>query len=81
MSYTVTRTELDSVYQVERTCPECREACTTRVPAQGLWLWEHGTPIQDAFPELEPGDREQIRSGVHASCWKQMFGPMFTPTP
>lgn len=35
---------------------------------------QNGVLIQDAFPELDPGTRELIKTGTHDKCWKQMFG-------
>jgi len=29
--------------------------------------------IQDAFPYLSTGEREQIMTGTHPECWEKMF--------
>lgn len=56
-------------YLVVRDCPFCNEGCVTKVPAQGLWNWEHGEFAQTAFPTLTATEREQVMTGTHAECW------------
>jgi hypothetical protein len=29
--------------------------------------------VQDAFPYLSAGEREQIMTGTHPECWEKMF--------
>lgn len=31
------------------------------------------TYIQDALPDRSVGERELIKSGIHGSCWDEMF--------
>ena len=38
-----------------------------------LYDWENGTPIQDAFPTLTPGQREFIKSGITEEQWTETF--------
>lgn len=56
-------------YDLVRMCPLCREESRVVVPAQGLFEYEHGAFVQKAFPEMTPGEREQVMSGTHEACW------------
>ena len=37
-------------------------------------LWQSGMLIQDAFPMLDAGQREFIKTGITPEEWDQMFG-------
>lgn len=41
---------------------------------KGVKAYEQGTFIQDAFPNLDIDQREQIISGTHPKCWIELFG-------
>lgn len=56
-------------YLIVRDCPLCGQGCSTVVPSQGLWDWEHGKFVQEAFPNLSADDREQVMTGTHPWCW------------
>jgi hypothetical protein len=36
--------------------------------------WTRGMKVQDAFPELTPGQRELMISGTCEPCFDKMFG-------
>ena len=36
--------------------------------------WKGGLLIQDAFPNLTPGEREFIKTGITPKVWKETFG-------
>ena len=55
-------------YAIVRNCTFCEGGTATIVHGQGLWEWEHGTFAQHAFPELTPGEREQLITGTHSEC-------------
>jgi hypothetical protein len=45
-----------------------------------LGVWEigvvkraQGEYIQDAFPTLSAGEREQLMTGIHSECWDKEF--------
>lgn len=42
--------------------------------ARGVAMRDAGHFVQDAFPHLSADLREQIISGTHPECWKEMFG-------
>ena len=38
-------------------------------------LWESGTKIQDAMPDVPAPLREYVKSGITPEEWRQTFGP------
>lgn len=67
----------DTELIVEHTTPPC-SLCnlggTVSIPASAVALLEAGVPVHDALPDMPRSVREQIISGIHGSCWTQMFG-------
>lgn len=64
---------------IEKTCPVCHK--TSRIEVDEDAYDAYTTPrewggklIQDAFPNLSPGEREQIKTGIHPECWDKLFG-------
>ena len=60
-----------------RRCIRCGEAGEIKIPSEiyfaGIKKREQGALIQDAFPTLTNEQREQIISGIHPQCWKEIF--------
>jgi hypothetical protein len=61
-------------------CIQCGKRGTVLAPRKaweawyGLGVVEGPRPfIQDAFPMLSAGEREQILTGTHPKCWDEMF--------
>lgn len=73
VGYVVLRSEDRGSYTILRKCPLCGKPSEVEVPAQGLWEWEHGAFVQKAFPDLTPGQREQVMNGAHEDCFDQAF--------
>jgi hypothetical protein len=67
------RTEFYSVVETPR-CVHCGYKGEVEVPNSGLARRSAGALIQDAFPDLSRGLREQLVSGTHPECWAEMFG-------
>ena len=44
------------------------------VTQEQIALWENGTLIQDAMPNLSADEREFIKTGVTPSEWSDFFG-------
>lgn len=42
------------------------------VPAQFV-AWQTGMTIQDAFPNLTPGEREFVKTGITPMEWDKVF--------
>lgn len=55
-------------------CPFCAKAREVEVNEQDYWDWEDGTLAQDAFPYLDPEEREVLITGICPTCWDSMFG-------
>jgi hypothetical protein len=55
-------------------CSVCGYKGRVEVLASGVRARNAGALIQDAFPELDKGIREQIKSGIHPECWTNLFG-------
>lgn len=55
-------------------CGVCGDYGQVEVPMQGFLVRQLGGLIQDAFPDLDKGLREQIVSGTHPNCWDMVYG-------
>ena len=64
----------EMVTVVETHCPFCGEIHCVEVPVEGLLMWEQGTPIQRAMPNLSADEREMLISGICPDCWRKTFG-------
>lgn len=65
----------DGKVQIETRCPECKLFHTVEVNANDYESWKAGAHVQDAFPYMHPGVREQLVSGIDPVCWELIFGP------
>ena len=55
-------------------CVKCSKPNMVVVSSEGLGnYFANGVKAQDAFPELNPAERELFISGVCGTCWDQMF--------
>ena len=55
-------------------CHICGESGIVEVPAPGFFAYQLGALIQDAFPQLSPALREQLKTGYHPECYALMAG-------
>jgi hypothetical protein len=62
-----------AAYIIVRGCPFCKKPSRVKVSGEGLWKWEHGALVQNAFPDLDAGQREQVLTGIHPECWDKSF--------
>ena len=59
---------------VSVTCPFCLKGDHVLVPLEGFCEWKNGeSVIQEAMPDLSPGEREQLMTGICAPCWDETF--------
>lgn len=59
---------------IERICPVCGRVTVLEVDSEQFLHWQLGTPVQKAFPELSPLERETIVTGVCSDkCWDWLF--------
>lgn len=64
----------NTTYSVETPkCFYCGDFGVVEVPMAGFLRRQMGALIQDAYPELSVGLREQIMSGTHPDCWQEVF--------
>lgn len=56
-----------------RRCFHCGREGEVTVTQEGLTAYNGGEYAQVAFPELDKALREQIISGTHSDCWREMF--------
>lgn len=55
-------------------CSECRTGFHLQVGLDQYEAWSEGTYVQEAFPDMAPGDRELFFiSGVCPPCWNHML--------
>jgi hypothetical protein len=54
-------------------CRHCGYKGEVEVLNSGLFRWRAGTLIQEALPDLGADLREQLMTGMHPECWKEMF--------
>ena len=55
------------------TCPSCGMEKFIDVDEEKLDAWIGGKLIQDAFPDLSPQEREEIKTGFCEKCWNEMW--------
>jgi hypothetical protein len=58
---------------IEKQCPRCGQTNTLEVKTLGFEMWQKGSFIQDALPELTPSQREILQTGIDAKCWEEIF--------
>lgn len=55
-------------------CVMCGKDHSVAVDFEDFQDWENGKLVQDAFPYLDPTEREQLISRLCPSCQKEIFG-------
>lgn len=63
---------------VSRTCPLCNKEYIMYVDTKEYTDYINGAKVQDAFKDLNPMEREFIKSGYCPECQKQLFGTDYT---
>lgn len=59
-------------------CPFCKKHYEFTIKMDyddfidAMWKYKYGAKIQDAFPNLTPDEREQIKTGICNDCWDSM---------
>ena len=60
---------------IDRTCPMCGETHYIEVNEDKYYEYEFSRAlIQDVFPELNPHEREFIKTGYCPKCQELLFG-------
>lgn len=68
--------EPEHVYVFTGPCKKTGKPYTVRVPGPGLYKYNQGVLIQDAFPNMSREDREFIITGYSPEGWNEIFGGM-----
>lgn len=59
-----------------RVCPFCGKEVRKEVDARefydGMYAYENGAMLQNAFPSFTPEVREMIKTGICQSCWDNL---------
>jgi len=66
--------EPEHTYTFTGPCLKTGKPYSVTVPAKGLYNYNQGAHIQDAFPNLSNDDREFLISGYSPEGWKLIFG-------
>jgi len=66
--------EPEHVYIFTGPCDITGEPYSVVLPAEGLFKYNNGAHVQDAFPKLSREDREFIISGISPKGWRETFG-------
>jgi hypothetical protein len=66
---------------IEKRCGQCLTVYTLTVSGEGFRVWNmgQGAYVQDAFPELDAGQRELLVSGICGSCFDALVPPEDDP--
>ena len=67
---------------ITKDCPMCGRKVTISLSGPQeiryqSYLWGHGF-IQDLFPELNPMEREALKTGYCPDCQRKLFGTDYT---
>lgn len=55
-------------------CPRCLAVTGLPITEEELLAWNPSEQyVQDAFPQLTPGQREVLLSGICEKCWNEIF--------
>lgn len=61
---------------ITRTSPFSGKTTTREIPVteEQLALWNNGTVIQNAMPNISADDREFLMTGITPEEWEEVFG-------
>jgi hypothetical protein len=65
---------------IDRECPNCRKVTVLVVSGKSFLSWDmgRGVHVQDAFPELDDGQREVLVTGLCPDCSDELFADLDT---
>lgn len=61
--------------KIERTCPFTQKVNVIEIAVTKAQLiaWQAGEAMQRAMPNLNPDEREFIKTGITADVWNEVF--------
>ena len=72
-TYTENHENGKHTYTFTGPCIHTGKPYSVTVPGEGLYRYRQGAKIQDAFPDLSPGDREFLMSGYSPEAFDELF--------
>lgn len=54
-------------------CSFCRQTSVLTMTDEEWAAVQSGLPIQEALPHWSAGQREMLQTGIHQTCWDQIF--------
>ena len=61
-------------------CPYCKQESWIKISDENaarfqsdVQNWHKGALVQEAFPYLNAGEREQLKTGIHDKCFDAIF--------
>jgi hypothetical protein len=54
-------------------CIGCGKGGVITMPIEAYRRWKEGAMLQNAWPEGTHAEREQLISGMHGSCFDELF--------
>ena len=64
---------MDNIQVEIRVCNTCSNQVVLEATASEWDAYNRGAFVQDAFPNMSPGKREMLISGICNVCWDEMF--------
>lgn len=55
-------------------CIVCHLTSIVELDTEKFDRWKGGEHVQNVWPEKSPDERERLMTGIHAECWKEIFG-------
>ena len=68
------RDYLNDQYTATTTCRECKVSHEVKIPGPGMFAYNNGAAVQNAFPGLTAAERELFFvTGICGPCWDRIF--------
>lgn len=58
---------------IQNQCMHCAQHNQILVDLADYVKWSGGELIHEAFPWLNPTEREILKTGIHGKCWDEIF--------
>lgn len=56
-------------------CFHCHQSSRLEITDEEASSIAQGVPIHEALPTVDRATRETFISGIHPTCWTELFGP------
>lgn len=65
--------EVAKMAKISCACPKCYQVTPIHIVPADWTMWQRGELIQVAFPYLNVGEREMLKTGYCPKCWDEIF--------